>query len=263
MTARGDSLGDLLRQFYRLYGVDGEGPRSDQDVSALLRTIGSADSPDLKSDIDLLSRMVANSGLSGLVRQCDDLLEQIANEAGKTALLEEIDQHWDDISVELGAVFHGILWYGQACHADPRDSDHAKQFAPLQSAVEAGASPLWALGQQVTGAAILRLYVALVYLRGDWIRQAIGRAPLDSTPSLRRYASLLANDVVRHLRNALSHGHFKPTCAGLHIRDRDFEVVLTPAMLNKLCTWIFLLHYSIFMVYARREGISPPKIDRV
>ena len=113
----------------------------------------------------------------------------------------------------------------------------------------------------MTGAAILRLYIALVYLRGDWIRQAIGCARLDSAPSLLRYQRLLGHDVIRYLRNSLSHGHFKPTCAGLHIKDRDFELVLTPGLLNKMCIWIFLLHYSIFMVYARRDGISPPKID--
>jgi hypothetical protein len=260
---RQDSFGDLLRDFYRQYGVDGEGPPIGQDVSALLGAITGGDDAGLKSDVDLLNRMVADSSLSSLVRQCDVLLEEIASQAGDTALLEEIDLHWDNISVEPDAVFHGILWYAQACHADPRDNDEAKRFTPLQSAVDAGASPLWALGQQVTGAAILRLYVALVYLRGDWIRQAIGRVPLDSTPSLLRYASLLGHDVIRHLRNALSHGHFKPTCAGLHVMDRDFEVVLTPGMLNKMCIWIFLLHYSIFMVHARREGITPPRFDFV
>jgi hypothetical protein len=82
--------------------------------------------------------MVADSNLSTLVRQCDALLEEIASQAGETALLEEIDQHWEDISVEPDAVFHGILWYAQASHADPSDSDEAKRFTPLQSAVDAG-----------------------------------------------------------------------------------------------------------------------------
>jgi hypothetical protein len=261
MAAPRDPLGDLLRDFYAMYGVADEGPPPHVNVSALVAFHSDGDVTSLEADRDLLSRMVADKNLATLVRACDTLLEEIANEAGQTLLLEEIDRHYDDMSVDPDAVFHGILWYAQACDADPRDGRQARHFSPLKSAVGAGASPLWALGEQVTGAAILRLYIALVYLRGDWVRQAIGRAQLDAAPSLLRYARLLAHEVVRHLRNALSHGHFGPTCAGLHVRDRDFEVVLTPGMLDKICTWIFILHYSIFMVYARREGISPPRID--
>ena len=110
-------------------------------------------------------------------------------------------------------------------------------------------------GEQVTGSTILRLYVALVYLRGDWVRQGISHTLW--TRHLHCFAVPIVNEVIRHLRNSLAHGHITPTCAGLHIKDRDFEAVLTPSMLNKICTWIFLLHYSIFMVYARREGIMP------
>ena len=101
-------------------------------------------------------------------------MEEIANEAGQTMLLEQIEARFEDMSIEPDAVFHGILWYAQACHADPRAGNGAKRFTPLQSAVDAGASPLWALGQQVTGATILRLYVAIVYLRGDWFAKRLG-----------------------------------------------------------------------------------------
>jgi len=263
MTVPRDSLGDLLREFYRHYGVAGEGPPLDLNVSVLVDALSDADAASLQSDLDVLKRMVADVKLANLVRECDALMEEIATHSGETLLLEEIDKHYEDMCLEPNAVFHGILWYAQACHADPRDSEDAKRFTPLRSVVDAGASPLWALGQQVTGAAILRLYVALVYLRGDWVRQAIGRAELDSAPSLLRYAGLLRHDVIRHLRNSLAHGNFSPMCAGLHLKDRDFEVVLTPGILNKMCIWIFILHYSIFMVYARREGISPPNIEAV
>ena len=187
MTVPPDALGDLLRDYYRLYGVADEGPPPNLNVSALIGALTAGDAMSLQSDLVLLNRMVADKSLSSLVRECDALLEEIANEAGQTMLLEEIDQRYEDMSLEPEAVFHGILWYAQACHADPRDSDEAKRFTPLQSAVRAGASPLWALGQQVTGAAILRLYIALVYLRGDWIRQAIGGTARFSpvTPSRR------------------------------------------------------------------------------
>jgi hypothetical protein len=171
-------------------------------------------------------------------------------------LLQEINEHLDDMSLDPNAVFHGILWYTQATQTDPRQSEDAAHHSPLQAAVDLGAPPIWAMGKQVTGATVLRLYVALVYLRGDWVRQGIGRASLDSSPSLLRYARLLSNEVIRHLRNSLAHGHIMPTCAGLYIKDRNFEAVLSPGMINKICTWIFLLHYSIFMVHARREGAS-------
>ncbi|MGA7498932.1 MAG: hypothetical protein WBX00_19555 [Isosphaeraceae bacterium] len=256
----GDLLGDLLREFYSRYGISGEGPEADLNVSELIAGLSDSTPNLLESDIDLLRRMIADDKLSHVIRECDGLLEEIANNAGDTTLLEEINKRFDDMALDPNAVFHGILWYTQAVQADPRQCEEAAHRSPLRTAVDSGASPIWALGEQVTGATILRLYVALVYLRGDWIRQGIGRATLDSAPSLLRYARLLSNEVIRHLRNSLAHGHITPTCAGLHIKDRDFEAILTPGMLNKICTWIFLLHYSIFMVYARREGIMPPRM---
>ena len=113
--------------------------------------------------------------------------------------------------------------HSQAAIADPRDGETARSF--FQTMVRSGFWSPFVLSNLVTGATILRLYVALVYLRGDWIRQSIGRAVLDSAPSLFDYAQLLNHEVVRHLRNSLAHGHINPTCAGLQIKDHDYEVV--------------------------------------
>lgn len=200
----GDLLGDLLREFYSRYGISGEGPEADLNVSELIAGLSDSTPNLLESDIDLLRRMIADDKLSHVIRECDGLLEEIANNAGDTTLLEEINKRFDDMALDPNAVFHGILWYTQAVQADPRQCEEAAHRSPLRTAVDSGASPI-ALGEQVTGATILRLYVALVYLRGDWIRQGIGRATLDSAPSLLRYARLLSNEVIRHLRNSLAH----------------------------------------------------------
>jgi len=261
LNVEDDPIGDVLRQFYRLYGIRGEGPSSDLNVSTFIANLPGGTPSNLDTDVQLLDRLIADAELQRLVRDCDNLLEDIANHSADVALLDEIDAHYEDMSLEPTAVFHGILWYAQAAQIDPRKNDSPRQDSPLESTIDSGASPLWALGQQVTGATILRLYVALVYLRGDWIRDAIGRASLDAAPSLLRYTRLLEHDIVRHLRNSLAHGHVTPTCAGLHVTDRNFEAVLSPAMLDKLCTWIFILHYSIFMVYAGREGVDAPEVD--
>jgi hypothetical protein len=196
--------------------------------------------------------LTADVSLSALVQDCDVLLEEIRH-AQDTSLYEEIEAHLDDMHIEPTSVYHGVMWYAQAAIADPRDGEKARHS--FQKAVDSGFSPAFVLSKQVTGATILRLYVALVYLRGDWIRQCIGRATLDSAPSLLRYARLLSHKIVKHLRNSLALGHIALNCTGLHLKDRDFEVVLTPGMLNKICTGIWLLHRSILTVYARREGI--------
>ena len=247
-----DWFGDLLRDFYAKYGTAGEGPPPDLNVCALFG-MGSDASDGLEADVEMLKCLCANSRLSALVQDCHHLLEEIRH-SSEGSLYKEIDAYLDDMGIEPTAVYHGIMWYAQAAVADPRDGESARRF--FQSAVESGCSPSTVLSNQVTGATILRLYVALVYLRGDWIRQAVGRATLDSAPSLLRYARLLNHEIVRHLRNALAHGHIAPTCAGLRIKDRDFEVVLSPGILSKICTGIWILHRSILTVYAKRDGIE-------
>lgn len=97
---------------------------------------------------------------------------------------------------------------------------------------------------------------ALVYMRGDWIRDALGKASLEPDGALERYARLLNHDVVRHLRNALSHGHIAPTSVGLHIRDRAYESIVSPGMIDGLCNWMLFLHLSVMAAYitARERG---------
>lgn len=248
-----DWFGDLLREFYTQYGTAGEGPPLDLNVTELFGPDSTNISDDLESDIDLLKRLTDDPCLSAKVRDCDDLLEKIRN-SPESLLYEEINAYLDDMRIELTAVYNGIMWYSQAAIADPRDGETARGF--FQTIVESGFSSPFVLSNLVTGATILRLYVALVYLRGDWIRQSIGRAVLDSAPSLFDYAQLLNHEIVRHLRNALAHGHINPTCAGLQIKDRNYEIVLTPGMLNKICTGIWILHRAILTVDARREGIE-------
>jgi hypothetical protein len=247
-----DWFGDLLREFYAKYGATGEGPPHDLNICALLG-IGSDVSDDLDADVEILKCLCANSHLSALVQGCDHLLEEIRH-SPEGSLFKEIATYLDDMEIEPSAVYQGIMWYAQAAVADPRDGKSARRM--FQSAVKSGCSPATFLSYQVTGATILRLYVALVYLRGDWIRQAVGRATLDSAPSLLRYARLLNHEVVRHLRNSLAHGNITPTCAGLRIKDRDFEVVLSPDILNKICTGIWILHRSILTVFAKRDGME-------
>ena len=110
MTVPTDSLGDLLRDFYRLYGVAGEGPPSDLNVSELVDHLSDGAAATLESDLDLLKRMVANRELAKLVRDCDGLLEEIADHSAEAILLEEIDEHYEDMRLDIDAVFHGILW---------------------------------------------------------------------------------------------------------------------------------------------------------
>jgi hypothetical protein len=247
-----DWFGDLLREFYAKFGAAGEGPPPDMNLCALFG-IGSDVSDDLETDVELLKSLCSDSRLSALVQDCDHLLEEIRH-SPEGELYNEIDTYLDDMGIEPTAVYHGIMWYAQAAVADPRDGESARKF--FKSVAESVGSSQMVLGNLVTGATILRLYVALVYLRGDWFRQAIGKATLDSAPSLLRYARLLNHEIVRHLRNSLAHGHITPTCAGLRIKDRDFEVVLSPDILNKVCTGIWILHRSILTVYAKRDGIE-------
>ncbi|MBL8759733.1 MAG: hypothetical protein JNL50_00365 [Phycisphaerae bacterium] len=247
-----DWLGDLLREFYAKFGAAGEGPPPDLNICELGGI--ALEVPDhLETDVDILKRLCADTRLSVKIKDCDQLLEEIRR-APEGLLYKEIDECLDDMSIEPTAVYHGVMWYSQAAIADPRESVSARKL--YERAVESGCSPLVALGRQVTGATILRLYVALVYLRGDWFRQGVGRTTLDAAPSLLRFAKLLNHDVVRHLRNALAHGHITPTCAGLLIKDRDFEVVLSPDILNKVSTGIWILHRAILTVYAKRDGID-------
>ncbi len=190
---------------------------------------------------------------AGEVENCHRLSEEIRH-SPEEALYQEIETYLDDMGLEPTAAYNGVIWYAQAAIADPRDGESAQRW--FLDLVKEGLPPLAVLSNQVTGATILRLYVALVYLRGDWFRQAVGRATLDSAPSLLRYATLLNHVIVKHLRYSLAHGHISPMVAGLHIKDRAFEIVLSPDLLNMICHGIWILHRAIFTVDCKRAGIK-------
>ena len=58
-----DLLGDLLREFYSRYGISGEGPEANLNVSALIAGLSDSTPNTLESDIDLLRRMIADDQL--------------------------------------------------------------------------------------------------------------------------------------------------------------------------------------------------------
>jgi hypothetical protein len=240
----------ILREFYQAYGVPTEGP---PDNSSNRNFIKEHFSDGTDDDLKLLDNLNRNNKIKQKSQELRNLVDEIANcSSTSTQLLNDLYLCKNKINFEYQRLLSGILWYNQACELDPRNEGRIIPSANMEIMVSEGLSHQWVLAQQVIGASVIKMYIALVYLRGEWIREIFKIANIKGSKAINRYDSLFHHNVVRHLRNALAHGHIQPSIAGLRFQDRDFEAIITPGTMNLLCFWIFLFHFSLYMVYIKQ-----------
>lgn len=250
MTAP-DVIGNTLRRFYALYGLSDEGPPKDLNVSELLRSYVIPD-----HDIKLLERLCDDEIAKQKFFNCHNLLEGIADAlSASTKLLDDLSDIIANTNFDMDYLSNGIIWFTQASLLDPRRPDSPSDLLKLDLDVP----HYWKVYQQVLSSLVFRLYIALVYMREGSIDMILKAGVEAQKESIARCRKLFNSDYVRHLRNALSHGHFYPTVAGLYFRDGDFETVATPGFLDKLCLWIFLIHHQCITVFAKHIGARDAK----
>ena len=236
MSIDHDIIGNLLREFYVVYGMPNEGPPEDLNVSAVL---GTANFP--KDEYDLLNTALNNNVLRREFLNCRNLLEDLANRLTTEELLREMssislsDQEAEELS-------SGVAWFAMAASLDkhqngslitPFDEQFALPF-PLK------------IRLVIQGSLVLRLYIALVYMREGALNDVVNRASRAGHPCSTRVKKLLNSNYVRYIRNALSHGTFSSCVAGIAFRDEKIVVVATPKFLEWLCLWLMLIQSQVF-----------------
>lgn len=230
MNMRVDNVGDTLRSFYAVFGVAGEGPPEGLDVTACV-------GPEVKdADLDVLRGAVGDAVLRGEFARCRQILDEIATLLTGDGLLRELSAH--SVQAEqFDQLTNGVFWFALASALDQRKG--GMPSTPLDDQVQLPV-PL-RIRLAVQGSLILRLYLALVYMREGPLAELIARAAKQGAQCAGLVQRLLNSDYVRHVRNALAHGTFVPSIAGIVFRDEARQLPASPGFLGFLCTELMLI----------------------
>jgi hypothetical protein len=237
-----DALGDLLRRFYRTYGIPDEGPPDGLNLSELIPQTDS-----IQRDSDLLKLFLSNNTVQGDFERCRDILEQIATAlADSTAFLQELQSLNMQAAIEMDRLTNGIFWFTLASQLYPNAKTKSADLSlPVQIPKPFRRS------LQIQGALVLKLYIGLVYMREGVLGDILAAGSAARMPIIGLCRKLLNCDYVRHIRNALSHADFSPCMAGIVFRDRGYLCIASPGFLDRLCIWLFTLHHSCMCVLGK------------
>ncbi|MBI5818685.1 MAG: hypothetical protein HZA88_06840 [Verrucomicrobia bacterium] len=249
MNASPDSIGDLLRRFYAVYGMPGEGPPPGFDVTQI---VGGESMPE--KDRDVLVKAMGDQALVRQFTMCRQVLENLATRLTTDELMRELSSIASHSDQEFDEMLGGVLWFSLASSLDQRrDGIPATPFdehfqIPLPVKIKL----------TVEGSLVLRLYVSLVYMREGVLSSRIAHGARSGKPCCGRVSKLLNSDYVRRIRNALSHGSFSSCVAGITFRDDNGVIVATPGFLSWLCMWLMLIQLQGLSAVSREKNVAQP-----
>ena len=226
-----DHIGDTLREFYAVYGTADEGPPPDVNVTELL-----PDTTVAPEDLTLLRTAIDDQTLRRQFRICREILEDLAGRLTSEELLRELSTI-PTTNRDFEELSSGVFWFTLASSLDRRENG-----APTTPFDEQIHLPLPVkVRMTVQGSLVLRLYLSLVYMREGVMTDLITQGAEARKPCCGRIRKFLNCDYVRRIRNALSHGSFSSSIAGITFRDDNGVILATPGFLNWLCTWLMLI----------------------
>lgn len=247
MSTTADPTGDLLREFYAFYGMPGEGPGAEDNVSELGGSAHISEEESLMLRNALKDERARNDFLAS-----KRVLEVIATRLTGDEFFRELSAVSPASNAEFERLLNGTLWFSLAASFDRR----AGGLPELPSAFNSLELPLpLKVKMTVVGSLVLRLYVALVYMREGALNDLVMRGARAQKPCCAQIQRLLNSEYVRRIRNALSHGSFSSSAAGLAFQDDHGILVSTPGYLSWLCTWLNLIQLQALAASSRRERI--------
>jgi hypothetical protein len=236
-----DHIGDTLRVFYAVYGTPDEGPPPNVNVTELLPDSGIA-----AEDLALLRTAIDDQTLRRQFGICRAILEDLANRLTSEELLRELSaipackRDFEELS-------SGVFWFSLASSLDRREN--GAPTTPFDKQIHL---PLPVkIRMTVQGSLVLRLYLSLVYMREGVMADLIAQGAEAGKTCCGRVRKLLNCDYVRRIRNALSHGSFSSSAAGITFRDDNGVILATPGFLNWLCTWLMLIQLQALSACSR------------
>ncbi|MDH4202339.1 MAG: hypothetical protein OEV87_05555 [Phycisphaerae bacterium] len=227
-----DIIGNVLRDFYAIYGRPNEGPPKNFNVSSLL-----GNDYNLKDELGILKSAINNQSLQNKFNKCNNILEDLATRLTTEELLRELSELPPIQEKEFDKLSSGILWFSLASTLDQRQN--GLPVTPFDKQLNFSFQEK--IQMSVIGSLVLRLYVALVYIREGVLNNMISDGANARKPCCGQVKKLINSDYVRHLRNSLSHGSFSPSIAGIIFHDEDKIIVGTPEFLSWLCTWLNII----------------------
>lgn len=239
------TTGTLLRQFYAEFGLPGEGP----DALFDLRRLESFP-PVPASELEAVAWALKDQTLRRNHRECKELVDSILTDMASETLLEELSDGTEVTPTQFDRLTCGSLWYSTLAAVDVRDCRNLPVPFPAFAAADL---PLQVRFQAtVFGSLILRLYVALVFIREGDLLALTREAARMKKPAAGRIVKLLRSDYVRHLRNALAHSTFERMFVGVSFQDGDATILSTPGFLNQVATCISLAQLQAAAAATRR-----------
>jgi hypothetical protein len=223
-----------------------EGPPTGCDVTAMLGGSSVAE-----TELLVLRTALRDDVTRRQFRTCRKVVEDLATRLTDEELLRELcgipvsENGFEQLS-------SGVFWFALASSLDSRQE--GLPVTPLDEIVRLPL-PL-KIQMTVHGSLVLRLYIALVYIWGGVLRDLIGESSKAGGQCSAQVNRLLKSDYVRRIRNALSHGSFSASIAGLVFRDDHGVIVATPGFLNWLCTWLTLIQLQALAASARKPHVG-------
>jgi hypothetical protein len=239
-----DKVGDLLRRFYATYGMPDEGPPLEVHVTQIMGSENIC-----AGDINLLNAALSDHNQMREFCRCRDILNELASAMTGDILLRELSSVTTRSDGEFDSMLSGVIWFSMAASLDQR-----KAGLPVNPFDEQFHIPL-ALKVRATveGSLVLRLYLALVYMREGVLSMSIAHGARSGLPCCGRVIKLLNSDYVRRIRNALSHGTFSSCAAGIAFRDDNGTIVATPGFMSWLCQWLMLVQLQGLAAVGRQS----------
>jgi hypothetical protein len=167
MNTSEDKIGDLLRHFYAEYGVPAEGPPPGIPVSRLL-----GDLPVPDADLDILREALNDETARRQFRDCRAVLDDLANRLTGEELLAELLAVPLPSEQGMQQLSSGVFWFALASSLDWRKD--GVPLLPFHAGIDL---PLPLMVQMTVHASlVLRLYVALVYMREGVLNDLIAES---------------------------------------------------------------------------------------
>lgn len=243
LSSSGPPAGVLLREFYKVFGMPGEGPPDDLDLAVFESVF-----PVEEGDRYDLQRSLGDDGLRRIHRECSETVESLLTAMSGDALLVELSEGARLTSGQFDRLTAGSLWYSLVSSLDKRDPGGLPALAPPFSGLE---MPFRARFQMtVFGSLVLKLYVTLVFIREGDLAKLTAEAARARKPVSGRLQKLLRSDYVRYIRNSLAHGTFEQVIVGIRFSDGDKIVTATPGFLDHLSTCL-----SVAQLQAAAAGL--------
>ncbi len=246
MPTSNDITGDLLRDFYNIFGMPDEGPPPEINITAMMGVDVS------ETELDILRTALKDDVGRRQFKNCRIILEDLATMLTDEELLLELSGIPLPPEHNVEQLSNGVFWFALAASLDSREQ--GLPTTPLDETINL--PPSLKVQMTVHGSLVLRLYVALVYMREGVLKDLIEVSSRGGGQCSARVRKLLNSDYVRRIRNALSHGSFSPCVAGIVFRDDNGVLVATPGFLNWLCTWLMLIQLQALAADTRRPHVT-------